>query len=204
MISSMSFSRPKKYSRWLSSYGSRPTYGERSDVRSAPALAARDVTVALALEFARETIQILVEDPHAAAAPHLALEGGRHVLDRPRVRWAAPGRACCRVVGGSRRQPQVVKQHAQVPVAQAVPEEQETPGVEVPVKDRGNGLALRHAGEELGVVLLGNHAGVAVWRRVRGQRAVHFEDHRGRREVDHKLIGRHGVRSGGAVRPPED
>src|SRR5579863_5462094 len=173
-------SRPKKYSRCSLAYGSSPTNGQSS---AAAAVAATSDLHPLT-HPGDEVIQLAVEDVDVVALPQPLFERRGSPLYRPRrlhlILFAFRLPAAAEVLA------QVLEQHAQVPVAQAVAEKQEAALAEVAKEDGRDGGIEREPREKLHVILFGDHEVVPLVA-LGDHRAVHLEDHGGPLQIDVQL-----------------
>ena len=160
--------------------GRRPTYGTEVDGR----LVTRGCSIPPA---ARRTHRDPYRRSRRAAAPTAAARAQTAGAESPTTGSVVVQHAARR---GSQLASQVLEDDPQIPVAQAVAEEEEAAGAGILVELRRHGRAriARHPREELDVVLFGDH--VVVERFVlRPDRAVHLVDHAAIVEIEIERVG---------------
>src|SRR6266545_4062687 len=184
--SSTSRSRPKKKSASTSWYGSRPRNGERPGPPPAGSPLGGADSVEELLD--RELVEV-----DAAVLPEPRLERRRLRVDRPRPRDAASADGSV----------DAAEHDAQVPVPEAVAEEEESALLERLREDGRHGLLLQQPRKELDVVVLRDHVLVAGGEQL-VDRAVHLVDHGSFVQVDVQLLCQYRLRLRRTARPPQE
>src|SRR3954453_23347185 len=105
---------------------------------------------------------------------------------------------------GTQASAEILQDYAEVPVAEAVSEEQKAAFAKVFEEDGGNGRVIHHAGKEIDVIFFRDYEGVPIGG-LGHDGAVYFENERPYTDFGLKLIGaldRFGLFR--AIRPPQD
>jgi hypothetical protein len=113
--------------------------------------------------------------------PEALFQRGGLILDRPRCDAPAPVHTLFEILLDA------IQYHAEVPVAQAIAQEQKVPGLERIGEHRGDSFVPRHANQKVNVIVFGDHVLVTL-RLAAINRAMHFVDDRDRLEINIHLV----------------